>query len=168
MMGERIQIRGMEPGHLPQVMAIEKVSFSAPWSEATYYREISENIYAYYVVALVGEKVVGYAGRWLILDESHITNIAVAPLWRRRGVARQLLEYLLHASLSQGANRMTLEVRSSNLGAQSLYTQFDFTVAGRRRGYYTDNNEDALIMWQNDIAAFLAKKEAEHGADTGY
>lgn len=161
-----IKIAPLIPAQLAQVMAIERASFSVPWSESTYYREITENPYASYFVALIGEEVAGYAGCWLILDETHVTNIAVAPSWRRQGVARRLMEHLLRLSLSQGANRMTLEVRRSNQGAQKLYGEFDFTATGFRRGYYTDNNEDALIMWQNDIAAYLAGKERENGADT--
>ncbi|HOC07206.1 MAG TPA: ribosomal protein S18-alanine N-acetyltransferase [Bacillota bacterium] len=166
-MKPEITITAMKPEHLPQVMAIEKKSFPVPWSEITYYREITENPYANYIVAMVGEEVVGYAGRWLILDESHITNIAVSPGWRRQGVARKLMEHMLRASLMDGANRMTLEVRRSNTGAQKLYEGFDFSAAGYRRGYYTDNNEDALIMWQNDIAAYLGRKEQADGKDTG-
>ncbi|MGI6362565.1 MAG: ribosomal protein S18-alanine N-acetyltransferase [Bacillota bacterium] len=166
-MKPEITITAMKPEHLPQVMAIEKKSFPVPWSEITYYREITENPYANYIVAMVGEEVVGYAGRWLILDESHITNIAVSPGWRRQGVARKLMEHMLRASVMDGANRMTLEVRRSNAGAQKLYEEFNFSPAGYRRGYYTDNNEDALIMWQNDIAAYLGRKEQADGKDTG-
>ncbi len=166
-MSPDIKITAMIPEHLAQVMAIEKASFTVPWSEITYYREITENPYAVYIVAMAGEEVAGYAGRWLILDESHITNIAVAPGWRRNGVARKLMEHMLRSSLRQGANRMTLEVRRSNLGAQKLYEEFDFTAAGLRRGYYTDNNEDAVIMWQNDIAAYLDRKERTNGTHNG-
>lgn len=166
-MSAEIRIVPMTPEHLGQIMVIEKASFTVPWSEITYYREITENPYAIYIVAIAGGEVAGYAGRWLILDESHITNIAVAPGWRRKGVGRKLLEYMFRSSLIQGANKMTLEVRRSNLGAQKLYAEFDFSVAGLRRGYYTDNNEDALIMWQNDIAAFLDRKEQTYGTDNG-
>ena len=166
-MSPDIKITAMIPEHLAQVMAIEKASFTVPWSEITYYREITENPYAVYIVAMAGEEVAGYAGRWLILDESHITNIAVAPGWRRNGVARKLMEHMLRSSLRQGANRMTLEVRRSNLGAQKLYEEFDFTAAGLRRGYYTDNNEDAVIMWQNDIAAYLDRKERTNDTHNG-
>ncbi|HBI55814.1 MAG TPA: ribosomal-protein-alanine N-acetyltransferase [Firmicutes bacterium] len=166
-MSPDIKITAMIPEHLAQVMAIEKASFTVPWSEITYYREITENPYAVYIVAMAGEEVAGYAGRWLILDESHITNIAVAPGWRRNGVARKLMEHMLRSSLRQGANRMTLEVRRSNLGAQKLYEEFDFSAAGLRRGYYTDNNEDAVIMWQNDIAAYLDRKERTNDTHNG-
>jgi ribosomal-protein-alanine N-acetyltransferase len=166
-MKPEIIIAAMKPEHLSQVMVIEKKSFTVPWSEITYYREISENPYAIYIVALSREEVVGYAGRWLILDESHITNIAVSPGWRRQGVGRKLLEHMLRTSLLDGANRMTLEVRRTNLGAQKLYQEFAFSAAGYRRGYYTDNNEDALIMWQYDIAAYFDRKEQIDGTDTG-
>lgn len=158
-MSASLMITAMRPEHLTAVMAIEKASFSVPWSRGTYYREMSDNPYATYVVAMAAEEVAGYAGYWLILDEAHVTNIAVAPKRRRQGVGRKLLAHLLRSALAQGAKRMTLEVRPSNLGAQKLYQEFAFVVAGRRRGYYTDDGEDALIMWQNDIAAYLDRKE---------
>lgn len=162
-MREQIKLAPMEPRHLAQVMVIEKDSFITPWSERTYFQEIKANQFATYHVALVGEAVIGYAGYWLILDEAHITNIAVAPKWRRQGVARRLLHQLFVSATEKGACQATLEVRQSNTGAQTLYAEFGFVAAGLRRAYYTDNKENALIMWQNDIAAFLAGKEGAYG-----
>ncbi len=97
--------------------------------------------------------VVGYAGIWLTLDEAHITTIASAPEARRRGVGELLLNGLIDLSLELGARHMTLEVRVSNDGAQQLYLKYGFEARGTRRRYYTDNGEDALIMWTPDIAA---------------
>ena len=158
-----IDIAAMTPLHLDRVMEIEQACFTAPWSKGTFYRELVSNPYANYIVALAGEAVAGYAGTWLVLDESHITNIAVAPEWRRHGIGRKLMEELLRISLGQGARSITLEVRRSNVAAQNLYQSFGFVVAGVRRGYYTDDNEDALIMWLYDIAAYFDRKEQAHG-----
>lgn len=162
-MSASIELIPMTPLHLDRVMAVEHACFTAPWSKNTFYRELISNPYAMYVVALVGEEVVGYAGTWLVLDESHITNIAVAPKWQRQGVARKLMEYLLQTALSQGAKGITLEVRRTNLAAQNLYESFGFVVAGVRKGYYSDNKEDALIMWLHDIPGYFQGKEQANG-----
>lgn len=161
-----VGIEPMRPRHLSQVMAIEKKCFAAPWSEGTYFREISENSYATYLVAVVEGVVVGYGGYWLILDECHITNIAVHPHWRRRGVGSCILKALMFSSLEKGAQRATLEVRKSNLGAQDLYKEFGFREAGLRRAYYTDDNEDALIMWQDDLADYFLGEEVKSDQDS--
>lgn len=160
---DEVYLTPMMPIHLDRVMEVEEACFSAPWQKSTFHQEITGNPFALYIVAMAGEEVAGYAGTWLVLDESHITNIAVAPRWQRRGIAKKLMEYLLKVSLKQGANRITLEVRQSNLAAQKLYTEFGFSAAGIRRGYYTDNKEDALIMWLDDIAAYFDRKEQANG-----
>lgn len=163
-MSADIFITAMTPLHLDQIMVIEHACFIAPWSKSTYYRELVSNPYASYFVAMKDDDiVVGYAGTWLILDESHITNIAVAPAWQRQGVGKKLMEHLLCISLGQGAKSITLEVRRSNTEAQNLYDSLGFVVAGVRRGYYTDNQEDALIMWLRDIADYFEGKEQAHG-----
>lgn len=158
-----VEFAAMTPLHLNRIMEIEQACFTTPWSKNTFYRELVSNPYATYTVAMVAEEVVGYAGTWLVLDESHVTNIAVAPEWRRQGVARKLLDHLLAISLQQGAVSMTLEVRRSNAAAQNLYEEFGFVVAGVRKGYYTDDKEDALIMWLRDIPAYFDRKEQAHG-----
>lgn len=160
---DKIYIVPMTPVHLDRVMKVEQTCFTSPWQRSTFYQEITGNPYALYIVAIAGEEVVGYAGTWLILDESHVTNIAVAPAWQRRGIAKMLMEYLLRTSLKQGANRITLEVRRTNIPAQKLYEGFGFTVAGVRKGYYSDNKEDALIMWLHDISAYFDRKERADG-----
>lgn len=141
-------IRPMMVKDLDRVMAIEKVSFPVPWSREAYLRELYDNALAHYYVALVGEEVVAYAGMWLILDEAHITNVAVHPGYRGRRIGEVLLKVMMEEAKIRGAERMTLEVRVSNIPAQRLYRRLGFHPAGLRKGYYEDNNEDALIMWR--------------------
>ena len=163
-MAADIRILQMNREHIDAVLAIERVCFTTPWSEATFVNELGENPYAQYFVAISDQgEVLGYAGTWLVLDESHVTNIAVAPQWQRHGIARLLLDRLLQVSFHQGARRMTLEVRKSNTPALTLYKSIGFTVAGIRPRYYTDNNEDAVIMWLDNIAAYLDGKGHVHG-----
>lgn len=142
----------MQVEHLGQVLAIEKQSFSNPWSQFAFVNELLHNDYAHYLVAMQKGKMVGYAGMWLILDEAHITNIAVAPPHRRQGIGQSILEALLSWAQSLGAASATLEVRQSNIQAQKMYEKFGFVKRGRRLRYYSDNNEDAIIMWKDHLA----------------
>ena len=137
----------MQANHLREVIAIEQKSFPTPWSRYAFYGELL-NDFAYYIVAICGDKVVGYAGMWLITDESHITNLAVHPDYRQRGIGRYLMQELENQSVTLGAKSMTLEVRPSNSIAKGLYSSMGFFQEGRRRGYYSDTGEDALIMWK--------------------
>ncbi|MCL4425584.1 MAG: ribosomal protein S18-alanine N-acetyltransferase [Firmicutes bacterium] len=141
----------MTPEDLDGVMTIEKLSFPTPWSRQAFYTEIMENSYAHYIVARVGKTVIGYAGMWLILDEAHVTNVAVHPDYRGRGVGQALMQELVERALQEGAESMTLEVRVSNLAAQQLYEKLGFEKRGIRRGYYTDVKEDAIIMWKDNL-----------------
>ena len=110
---------------------------------------------ARYVAASLGGKIVGYGGMWLIINEAHITNIAVHPLFRKRGIGSGiLLDMMRLANQELGIRKMTLEVRKGNHAAQSMYRKFGFLVAGERKHYY-DDNEDATIMWCDDITAYL-------------
>jgi ribosomal-protein-alanine N-acetyltransferase len=113
--------------------------------------ELTENIYAHYVVVKQEGKVVAYSGMWVIVDEAHITNIAVHPHYRRRGIGEMLMKEMLERAKSHGALRMTLEVRVSNKTAQDLYIRLGFIATGIRRGYYSDTGEDATVMWLNDL-----------------
>ncbi|MGE5554030.1 MAG: ribosomal protein S18-alanine N-acetyltransferase [Betaproteobacteria bacterium] len=139
----------MEVGDVEEVLAIEQASFPTPWSRLAFLSELLENERAVYLVAREEGKVIGYAGMWRILDEGHITNLAVHPDARRRGVGRRLLDALCNLAVARGLRRLTLEVRVSNVAAQHLYESFGFLPAGVRPGYYQDNNEDALIMWRD-------------------
>jgi len=140
--------------HLDEVMAIERASFPTPWSRHAFTHELLQNEFAVYIVVLAGQKVIGYAGMWLILDEAHVTNVAVHPDYRRRQVGRRLMQELMRRAVMLGASRMTLEVRTSNQVARRLYASLGFVERGRRRGYYTDTNEDAVIMWKDPLDGF--------------
>ncbi len=141
--------------HLDEVLEIERLGFKTPWSKFAFIHEIQFDKSVFKVVK-VGGRVVGYGGFWLVLDEAHISNIAVHPDYRRRGLGRMLLIHLLEEAVSRGASKASLEVRRSNAAAQEIYGGFGFRVVGVRKHYYSDENEDALIMWNGDIAATLA------------
>jgi len=127
---------------------MDKICFKAPWSEQSFFEEITTNKIAKYIVAEIDDKIVGYAGIWLILDEGHITNVAVHPDYRRKGIAKAIISEIMAISEEAGANLFTLEVRASNESAILLYEGFDFIQVGIRKGYYEDNGEDAIIMWK--------------------
>lgn len=133
------------------VLAIERLSFPTPWSRQSFVQEMTENIYAHYIVARSGSTVVGYAGMWVVLDEAHVTNVAVHPEWRGKKIGEGLMQGLMDLARQKGATRMTLEVRASNHVAQALYHKLGFEASGLRRGYYTDTREDAIIMWLSPI-----------------
>jgi len=137
---------------LDRVLEIEKLSYPTPWSRRAFESELRENAYAHYFVARQGGEVVGYIGMWVILDEAHITNIAVHPAFRRCGIGEALMRFSFDKARELGASRMTLEVRVSNLPAQTLYKKLGFQERGLRKGYYTDANEDAIIMWKDDLS----------------
>jgi ribosomal-protein-alanine N-acetyltransferase len=143
-----IAIEPMRLRDLPDILRIEKLSFTTPWSKNAFLSELLENDRAFYLVARIGEQAVGYVGVWLVAGEGHITNVAVHPGFRQRGIGRQLMLAIEQLAKERRAQRMTLEVRRSNAVAQGLYRQLGYVGAGYRRGYYRDNNEDALIMWK--------------------
>jgi len=145
----QFQIDLMTVNDIPGVQVIERYSFPTPWSMRAFVSEITENDCAHYLVIRKNGQVVGYVGMWLILDEGHITNIAVHPAWRRRGIGTKLLQAISAHAYRLGARRMTLEVRRSNYQAQALYQKLGFSFAGVRPKYYLDNGEDALIMWKD-------------------
>ncbi|MDR5694341.1 MAG: ribosomal protein S18-alanine N-acetyltransferase [Armatimonadota bacterium] len=166
----------MRVEHLPRVLEIERVSFPTPWPQDAYLQEIRGNRLASYIVAKVEEEVVGYAGMWVILDEAHITTIAVDPRYRRQSIGERLLLALIEEAIRRGARWMTLEVRKSNTAAQALYRKYGFRDIGVRRGYYSDNREDAIVMWagvlqephfQNHLNALRAKLEGSDPMDDG-
>lgn len=140
-------IRYMQEDDLPAVIAIEKASFSTPWSPQAFVAELRDNEYARYFCLEVDGKVIGYMGLWFILDEGHITNIAIAPEQRGRGWGEFLLRAVMNEMRTSGMERITLEVRLFNTRAQCLYERLGFVKAGVRKGYYADTQEDALIMW---------------------
>jgi ribosomal-protein-alanine N-acetyltransferase len=144
-----ISFENMKQTHLEDVIEIERHSFPTPWSREAYFHEITGNDFAYYTVALQGKTVVGYCGMWIILDEAHITTIAAHPDHRSQGLGAILLHQLMDEARRRGCNKMTLEVRPSNLHALRLYTKTGFVSHGLRPGYYADTGEDAIIMWMD-------------------
>ena len=141
-----VLVSPMELADVASVEAIELASFSAPWPPNAYRTELQTNRLAHYMVIRVGSRIVGYAGLWLMVDEAHVTTFAIHPDWRRRRLGERLLLALLDAAFDRRAAEATLEVRLSNLAARRLYEKFGFRPVGIRPRYYTDNNEDALIM----------------------
>jgi ribosomal-protein-alanine N-acetyltransferase len=131
---------------LDEVLAIERASFHTPWSRAAFRYELGENRVARCLVCRVGRRVVGYVCLWEIGHEIHITNLAVHPSFRRRGFARRLLAPLLEDGRRRGITLVVLEVRPTNTEALTLYESLGFRVIGRRKGYYFDTGEDALVM----------------------
>lgn len=140
-------IRFMEVSDLDQVMEVEHDAFATPWSRGAFLNELTTNQFAYYIVAEVDGRVVGYNGVWIIIDEAHITNIAVHSEFRRQGIGEMLLEGAMKLATELGAKKLTLEVRVSNHPAQTMYKKKGFQYGGIRKNYYTDNQEDAQIMW---------------------
>lgn len=136
---------------LDRVLEIEALSYLTPWTRRAFQSEITDNVYAHYYVARHRGIIVAYVGMWIILEEAHITNIAVHPDYRRCGVGRRLLEEMFQKAKELGSTKMTLEVRVSNAGAIRLYESLGFVDCGRRKGYYTDTREDAIIMWKDDL-----------------
>jgi len=154
-LADTITIRRMAPTDVDQVVEIELRSFPTPWSREAYLNEL-RNPSAYYMVGEFEDRIVSYCGAWVVMDECHITTIAVHPRYRGRAFGAQTLYALLDEARKRGANRATLEVRPSNDPAQTLYAKFQFFPAARRKGYYADTREDAVVMWLNDIEAALA------------
>lgn len=148
-----VRVEPMTLQDLPEVQAIERASFSTPWPPNAYRTELETNRLAHYLVARAGDRVVGFGGIWLMVDEAHITTFAVAPGWRRRRIGERLLVALLDLAIERRANEATLEVRLSNLPARRLYEKYGFRPVGLRPRYYSDNNEDALIMTTERLAS---------------
>jgi ribosomal-protein-alanine N-acetyltransferase len=145
-----IEISRMGIEDIDDVMVVEKLSFTIPWSKNALIEEVTKNTFAKYIIAKVNARVVGYAGMWKVCDEGHITNIAVHPEYRRQGIGNKLVENLILIAEEEGISRMTLEVRRGNCAAQNMYKKHGFVEEGFRKAYYADNGEDAIIMWKEN------------------
>lgn len=144
-MASEYTIRRMTLNDVDGVAAVEAATFPTPWSRDAFVSEM-KNVAARYLVAEKDGQIIGYAGAWIIIDESHITNIAVLKEYRGQGIGRALTAGLMQYLSNLGAAYATLEVRKSNTVAQSLYVSLGFIKLGVRKRYYEDNGEDALIM----------------------
>ncbi len=144
-MTEAIIIVPMTADHIPQVYALERVCFTAPWDLSAYMGEL-RNPSAFYLVALQDHHLLGYGGMWVVETNAHVVTLAVRPECRRHGLGRRLMDGLLAEARRRGAEEVTLEVRAGNTPAQGLYASMGFLAVARRRGYYPDNSEDALVM----------------------
>lgn len=143
--------RMMKVSDIDMVHKVEVDSFSDPWTKNAFKREMKNNM-ARYIVCVDSvdgnEVVIGYIGSWYIIDEAHINNVAISPDYRGKGYGRQMMEYFIDMCRKDMINAITLEVRRSNEVAQNLYKSMGFVPAGVRKEYYSDNREDAIIMWK--------------------
>ena len=149
--GERLSIAPMAEADVRDVMRIEQQSFTTTWPANAFYQELHDNKLAHYYVGRLDGTIVAYGGIWVMLDDSHITTIAVSPDYRGRRYGEIMLVRLLDEAIARGASWMTLEVRESNTIAQGLYRKYGFTSVSTRRGYYSDNNENAIVMWAGNM-----------------
>ena len=140
-----LKIRKLQANDLDQIMAIEADSFAKPWKKRVFLKELN-NEYAYYIVGIYQGKIVSYLGAWLLKNRCHITNLATAKSYRRLAFATKLLDYLFDKLTKLEINIITLEVRKSNQKAQALYKKHDFIKLGIKKNYYSNNNEDAVLM----------------------
>lgn len=150
-------IEPMTDADVKEVLRIEQQSFTTQWPSNAFYQEIHDNKLAHYFVGRIADRVVAYGGIWVILEDSHITTIAVHPEFRGRKYGEVMLLRLLDEAIERGASWMTLEVRESNTVAQSLYRKYGFTTVSTRKGYYSDNNENALVMWAGNLKSEIYK-----------
>jgi len=144
-------LRLMTEEDVPQVAAIEQEAYKDKWSDFAYLSEIKDNMLAHYLVLTPADneqEIAGYGGFWTILDEGHITKVTISKKYRGKKLSKTLMMGMLKMAKINGAARVTLEVRVSNVAAVGLYHKMGFTDGGIRPKYYTDNNEDAYIMWR--------------------
>lgn len=141
--------RYMREEDIDQVLAVEHASFTVPWSREAFYNELHNNKFAVYIVLEEDNKIIGYSGTWVVIDEAHVTNVAILPEYRGRQLGETMMRKLMSVAREMGAKSMTLEARVTNHVAQSLYRKLGFQNGGIRKNYYSDNQEDALVMWVN-------------------
>ena len=151
-----ITVRAMKKADVKSVYEIEVLSFRTPWSLRSLMGELKNSVAHYAVMELDGE-IVGYCGMWVLFEEAHVTNIAIHPAFRGSGYGKMLLHGAMRAAASFGAEMMTLEVRETNTVAQNMYADMDFLQQGRRKRYYSDTGEDALLLWDRNILQTIEK-----------
>ena len=147
-----IKIHPMTQKDVDSIEKLESLVYGKHhWSKDSFYSELTNNLARYFCAFTQTDELIGYAGSWLILDEAHITNIAVSSEYRKKGVGEALLTSMIDTCYEEMVKYITLEVRVSNKAAISLYEKYSFKSLGTRKGYYQNNNEDALIMWTENI-----------------
>ena len=151
-----ITVRAMTKADVKSVYEIEVLSFRTPWSYRSLLGELKNSVAHYTVMEKDGE-VIGYCGMWVLFEEAHITNIAITPKERGNGYGKQLLLASMQVAASFGAEMMTLEVREHNTVAQRMYAGMDFLQQGRRKRYYSDTGEDALLLWNRNMLDTIEK-----------
>ncbi|MBP91025.1 MAG: ribosomal-protein-alanine N-acetyltransferase [Acidimicrobiaceae bacterium] len=160
--GDPVVLRQMGEADVHAVTAIDEMVFVRPWSTGFLRDQVLGTDTRFHVVAEAGGEVVGHAGLAVVADEGHVTTVAVHPTAQGTGIGCLLLAELCRRSVSLDLVAMTLEVRASNVPARGLYARFGFAPSGVRPGYYSDNDEDALVMWVHDIddPSFMERVEA--------
>jgi ribosomal-protein-alanine N-acetyltransferase len=163
---QQLVLELMREADISTVQEIEREIFATPWPRNAYYRELASRSSAHYVIlrqegnlekpanfkgSELDPSIIGYGGMWRMYDEAHVTTIGVRRDLQHRGYGRALFAGLVQAAYDMGAKWVTLEVRTSNENAMRMYEAFGFKVIGRRKGYYTDNGEDAIVMWSDSI-----------------
>jgi ribosomal-protein-alanine N-acetyltransferase len=146
-----VTVAPMRRRHLRSVLRIEAQVYPRPWSLGLFMSELALKTTRTYLVAKVGPDIVGYAGLMITGSDGHVTTVAVDPAWHRNGIGSRLMLGLCDAAVARGCTGLTLEVRVSNEGAQAMYRRFGFAPAGVRKNYYTETNEDAIVMWAHDV-----------------
>ncbi|HTQ09229.1 MAG TPA: ribosomal protein S18-alanine N-acetyltransferase [Fimbriimonadaceae bacterium] len=143
--------------HIPKILEIENRTNGAPWSERAFQNELTHRD-RIFLVAIAGGEIVGYGGVWLVIDEAHVTTLAVDEPFRRQGIGEKLMIELLEKSKEAGMTCSTLEVRAGNEPAIRLYEKLGYSRAALRKGYYPDNKEDACVMWLYDLDGWSAPR----------
>lgn len=158
-----VHLRKMTVEDVPAVVELDQKSFSLPWPERSFRFELTENPASHCWVAELDGKVVGMIVVWLIVEEAHVATLAIHPDHRRQGIGQRLLAHALRQLLTDGARSSFLEVRESNFAAQEMYRKFGYEAVGRRRRYYRDNDEDAILMNLGSLDTERLKLDTEEG-----
>jgi [ribosomal protein S18]-alanine N-acetyltransferase len=145
-----LRFERLQEAHIAAILDIEREVNTAPWSEKSFRNELTHP-HGYFLVALSEGNPVGYGGFWMVIDEAHITTVAVSPAHQRKGIGRRLMLELLEEAKRRGMSCSTLEVRSGNEPAIKLYEDLGYVAAARRKAYYPDNKEDAVVMWLHNL-----------------
>lgn len=146
-----LEISPMRVEDISDVLRVEAQCFSTTWPRNAFQNELTENKLAHYFVGRADDELIAYGGLWVILEDAHITTVAVDPAYQGRRHGERMVVQLLDEAIERGASWVTLEVRESNQTAQKLYRKYGFTVVNTRRGYYSDNDENALVMWAGNL-----------------